>query len=81
VSGYPNLAMSKVKIEQEIDSLCSQKTLSLVSHNLSTNVNHLAMVSEKIVEFSAKVKYLDVLHSSPFLIFTERKVILFINFN
>jgi len=46
VSGNPNLAMSKVKIEQEIDSLCSQKTLSLVGHNLSTNVDHLATVSK-----------------------------------
>lgn len=46
MSGYPNLAMSKVKIEQEINSLCSQKTLSLVGHNLSTNVDHLATVSK-----------------------------------
>ena len=51
MSGYPNLAMSKVKIEQEIDSLCSQKTLSLVGHNLSTNVDHLATVSENLLNF------------------------------
>jgi len=54
VSGYPDLAMSKVKIEQEIDSLCSQKTLSLVGHNLSTNVDHLATVSENLLNFCQK---------------------------
>lgn len=80
MSGYPNLAMSKVKIEQEINSLCSQKTLSLVGHNLSTNVDHLATVSKNRRIF-ARVKYLDELHSSLLLVFTERDVILFVNFD
>jgi len=54
VSRYPDLAMSKVKIEQEIDSLRSQKTLSLMGHNLSTNVDHLATVSENLLNFCQK---------------------------
>ena len=43
MSCYPNLTLSKVKIQQEEDSLPREKTLDVVGDQLFPNIDHLIL--------------------------------------